>query len=98
MFPCTKCGLCCQNITNIKELEEYDLGNGVCKNYDRMTKYCGIYNTRPDICKVDTMFNLVYCKEFTMNEFYIGNAQVCNSLQEQNKVDKSFRVIIKKGE
>lgn len=30
-FPCTSCGACCKNIAGIKELESYDLGNGVCR-------------------------------------------------------------------
>jgi len=94
MFPCTGCGLCCQNITNIKELKEFDLGNGICKYFDYNSRECTIYEYRPNICKVDKMFELVYHKEFTKEEFYIGNAKVCNALQEQYKFDKSFRVII----
>jgi len=94
MFPCTSCGLCCQNISNIKELERYDLGNGVCKYSDTISNLCTIYENRPDICRVDKMFDLVYSKEFTQEEFYIGNAKVCNDLQEQYKMDKSFRVKI----
>jgi len=94
MFPCTSCGLCCQNISNIKELERYDLGNGICKYFDSISNLCTIYENRPDICRVDKMFDLVYSKEFTQEEFYIGNAKVCNDLQEQYKMDKSFRVTI----
>jgi len=94
MFPCTSCGLCCQNISNIKELEKYDLGNGTCKYFDNISKLCTIYEKRPDICRVDKMFDLVYSNEFTQVEFYIGNAKVCNNLQEKYKMDKSFRVKI----
>ena len=49
MFPCTGCGLCCQNITNIEELKEYDLGNGVCKYFDSISNKCKIYDDRPNI-------------------------------------------------
>jgi Fe-S-cluster containining protein len=94
MFPCTGCGLCCQNITNIKELKEYDLGNGTCKYFDNISAECKIYNGRPDICRVDKMFELEYSKYVTKHTFYMGNASVCNSLQEQYKVDKKFRVKI----
>jgi len=94
MFPCTVCGLCCQNISNIKELKEFDLGNGVCKYFDYSTRGCSIYEDRPDVCRVDKMFDLVYYKEFTREEFYIANAKICNFLQEQYKLDKSFRVKI----
>jgi Fe-S-cluster containining protein len=94
MFPCTKCGLCCQNIAHIPELKKFDLGNGVCKYYDAENKLCKIYENRPDICRVDKMYDLEYHKYFTRKEFYIENAKVCNMLQELAGVDKSYRVRI----
>ncbi len=90
MFPCTSCGLCCQNISGIEELKDYDLGNGVCKHFNFDNYQCNIYENSPDICRVDRMFELVYNKEFTKMEFYIGNAKVCNYLQEKYNLDKSF--------
>ena len=95
MFPCTGCGLCCQNISTVEELKEFDLGTGICKYFDLITNSCMIYDSRPDICKVDTMFNLKYKKYFTKEEFYIENANVCNSLQEQYEINESFRITIK---
>jgi Fe-S-cluster containining protein len=94
MFPCSGCGLCCQNISNVQELKSYDLGNGVCKYFDRVSNGCNIYDTRPDICRVDKMFELVYHKEFGLEAFYIANASVCNALQESYKIDTSFRITI----
>jgi len=95
MFPCTACGLCCQHISNIDELKEFDLGNGVCKYFDLLDNSCKIYDTRPQICRVDEMFNSKYNRYFSSEEFYIENAKVCNSLQEQYKINESFRVKIK---
>jgi Fe-S-cluster containining protein len=94
MFPCSGCGLCCKNITNIQELKKFDLGNGVCKYFDHNRNECIIYDNRPDICRVDKMFDLVYHKNFTRERFYIENAKVCNILQEKYEMDKRFRVII----
>jgi Fe-S-cluster containining protein len=94
VFPCTSCGLCCQNIGGIKELKEFDLGNGICKYFDFGNRKCSIYEDRPNICRVDKMFDLVYYKNFTRKDFYVGNAKVCNALQEQFNLDKSFRVKI----
>lgn len=94
MFPCTACGLCCQNISSIKELSHFDLGNGICKYLNRMDNTCNIYETRPDICCIDKMFELKYKEHFTQENFYIENAKVCNSLQEQYNLDESFRVKI----
>ena len=94
MFPCSGCGLCCQNISNVAELQKFDLGNGICIHYDGFKNECKIYNERPDICKVDKMFELQYKAYFTKEEFYIENAKVCNSLQEQYGLDNSFNVRI----
>jgi len=94
MFPCTNCGLCCQNIHHVEELKAFDLGNRTCQHFNPQNNGCNIYNTRPNICRVDTMFNLKYHKEFSQEEFYRLNAKACNNLQEAYGTDKSFRVKI----
>jgi Fe-S-cluster containining protein len=91
-FPCTGCGLCCQNIGHIPQLKEFDLGNGVCKFLKN--SQCEIYENRPDICQVDKMFELEYHKEFSKTDFYQVNANACNSLQKERGLDKSYRVKI----
>jgi len=95
-FPCTGCGLCCQNISTIKELHSFDLGNGVCKYLNLLDNSCKIYENRPDICQVDKMFKIKYSNYFSKDEFYIENAKVCNALQENYGIDKSFRIQITK--
>lgn len=94
MFPCTSCGLCCQNISTVAELKEFDLGDGICKHLDTLNNNCRIYETRPDICRIDKMYNMKYYKLYKKNDFYIENAKVCNQLQEKYKLDDSFNVII----
>jgi len=94
MFPCTGCGLCCQNISEIDELKEFDLGNGTCKYLDIKNGFCEIYETRPKICRIDEMYEMKYKKNFTKKEFYLENAKVCNFLQEQYNIDISFRIIL----
>jgi len=94
MFPCTGCGLCCRHIENIEELKDYNLGNGTCKYLNTITNNCEIYDERPDICKVDKMFNLKYYRYFSKVNFYKKNAEICNSLQVIHKISKSYRVKI----
>ena len=94
MFPCTSCGLCCQNITNVIELNDFDRGNGVCKYLNLISNQCEIYDDRPDICRVDKMYKKEYSHVYTKEAFYIENAKVCNTLQEQYKVDSKYRVTI----
>ena len=92
MFPCNSCGLCCQNISGIKELRDFDLGNGVCKYYNFKTKNCNIYINRPDICNVEKMYKKVYFKIYSKKEFYRLDAEVCNSLQEKYCLNSSYRI------
>ena len=94
MFPCSGCGVCCQNISQVKELKDYDLGNGICKYFDTINNNCKIYTTRPDICQIDKMFEIKYYKDYTKKEFYMLNADVCNKIQENLHIDKSFRIKI----
>ncbi len=94
MFPCTNCGLCCQNISLIEELRDFDSGNGTCRYYNTIDLKCNIYETRPNICRVEKMFDLQYFKYFSQNEFYIVNAKVCNELQEKYNLDKKYRIKI----
>lgn len=82
-FPCDKCGACCCHISTIPELQEYDLGNGVCKFFDTSTKECKIYNTRPLVCRVDEMFESRYKNLMSKEIFYQKNLEICKQLKEQ---------------
>lgn len=94
-FPCTECGLCCKNIAHIIELKDFDLGNGTCKYFDKNTNICSIYENRPDICRVDLMFEKEYFKYFTKDEFYKLNAQACNKFQKKFNLDEKYMIILK---
>lgn len=94
MFPCTSCGICCQNISQIKELKDFDLGDGICKYFNKEDNNCKIYETRPNICRVDVMFEIEYYKYYNKDEFYKLNAKACNMLQEKFNLDKKYKVII----
>ena len=96
-FPCSMCGLCCQNIGHIESFKEYDRGDGICKYFDFDNNGCKIYENRPDICNIDRMYSKYFYKEYkTLSDFYIANANSCNFLQEKVNFDKSFRIFIKK--
>ena len=64
-FACTACGSCCTRIhENWVGYEQFKadgwiLPDGACKNYDRATRLCCIYETRPDACRVDVEQRLV---------------------------------------
>ena len=51
---CTFCGACCAQVRGEPWLSQLPIrADGSCANYDRWTKQCMIYETRPDICRND---------------------------------------------
>lgn len=84
MFSCTKCGLCCKNIDKIPQLSAYDRGDGRCI-YLTELNLCKIYAKRPDICNVEKMYDLVYCKLMSRKEYDKINAEGCKTLQLMEK-------------
>ena len=87
MFPCTNCGLCCQNISSVYELKEFDLGNGICKYFDNMSNNCSIYDIRPNICRIDKMYDIQY-KKILQKKIFIMKMQrfVMNYKQNTNLI------------
>ncbi|WP_374759877.1 YkgJ family cysteine cluster protein [Iodobacter sp.] len=92
-FPCTKCGQCCKNIGKIKQLSEFHLGNGICIYFNENVG-CTIYQSRPDVCRIDEGYTKFFSSLMTLDEFYEKNAAVCNKLQEDKDMDIIFKVII----
>ena len=79
-FFCTKCGECCRHISVIAELSDFDDGTGVCVHLKN--NLCEIYDTRPDICRVDVMYERMFKDYYTKEEFYELNMQSCKILQQ----------------
>ena len=79
LFPCNQCGLCCKNISHIKELETFDRGDGSCKYLK--DNLCSIYESRPLICRIDEMFNTYFLHIYTKKEYIEININACQSLQ-----------------
>jgi Fe-S-cluster containining protein len=80
-FPCTQCGLCCRNVHLADETRHLDRGGGVCRHYADDAKLCLIYETRPDICRVDRQFQLNYHQSYSWDRFVDLNLQACRQLQ-----------------
>jgi Fe-S-cluster containining protein len=81
-FPCNQCGLCCQNIGQIEELRAFDRGDGTCKYL--IDKTCSIYANRPDICRVDLMFERYFAEFYDRETYYQKNLEICKQLQEHS--------------
>ncbi len=80
-FPCTQCGLCCQNVDMAEQTRYLDRGDGSCQYYDDTGKRCLIYETRPDICRVDRQYQLNYAEQYSWDEFVDANVAVCRILK-----------------
>lgn len=50
---------------------------------------CAIYETRPDICRVDRLKP----DGMTFAEWYRANAAACNALQDEDGADPKYRVL-----
>ena len=80
-FPCNSCGKCCENV-HLSELTSYlDRGDGCCCHFDTSTKLCSIYDSRPDICRVDVQYVLNYRHLLSWEEFVKANLKACDLLQ-----------------
>tara|TARA_Y100001963_G_C6537296_1_gene333843 strand:+ start:198 stop:539 length:342 start_codon:yes stop_codon:yes gene_type:complete len=104
-FLCSGCGACCMNVigSNLPHDE-----NGVCDHLDRKTKKCSIYETRPEECRVDRLYEKHFKSkwyhralgerknsdgvEITRKEFYKATAKACNILIDKEGLDDSFKL------
>lgn len=83
MFKCDKCGICCESISALELYKELDEGTGTCKYFDKHSRLCTIYNNRPDICNVDKAYELYFKKEYTREEYYTLNYEMCEKLKRE---------------
>lgn len=100
-FPCIACGLCCQNSYLVYELRTLMSDEGICENFDKKTKKCKIYKSRPLICNVDEMYKQKYCYKMSKKEFYLANLRICynlnfmygnkNNLQQLKKIIQQIK-------
>lgn len=74
-FHCIKCGECCKNIRHIPQLTDFDDGTGVCIHLKN--KLCDIYESRPEICNVDLMYEKYFSRMYSKKDFYVLNEKVC---------------------
>lgn len=79
MFQCDQCGKCCEKVGSSKIYEFLADSTGKCR-YLKNNK-CSIYDSRPLICRVDTMYELYYKDLLTLDEYYKLNYEACSVLK-----------------
>ena len=83
-FPCNGCGLCCEQVHRSSETAFLDGGDGSCRHFDPASRQCTIYESRPDICRVDRQYLLRFHTQCTWEEFVAINTRACKQLAEQH--------------
>lgn len=83
MFPCDKCGACCRSLKLSPLYAQLDRGDGVCRFLTG--NLCGIYDTRPLLCRVDECYEEFFKEEMSVEEYYRLNRESCQKLREQDK-------------
>jgi len=74
-FPCTGCGICCTRVwlakgTLSKEEFPFDVKkDGSCEMLGK-DNTCKVYENRPDICRIDKMYEKEHSKTMTRKEAY----------------------------
>lgn len=72
------CGECCRHINLIPQLADFDNGSGVCIHLK--DNKCDIYLSRPEICRVDVMYEKYYSDKYSREVFYEINRLSCKKL------------------
>lgn len=75
-------------------MHDFDRGDGVCRHLDLDTNECRIYESRPEVCRIDLMYDKHFSTLYSKDRFYKMNAQACNVMQEEAGIDVSFRIKI----
>ena len=90
-FLCSQCGACC--IIAGKSGFMPSREDGACIHLLEDNS-CGIYDTRPDICKVDKMFEIKSKEdpELTLKKHYKLNTKACHDLIDILDIDKKYKI------
>lgn len=71
---------------NLQESNLYDdlnRGDGICRYFDTESKFCTIYENRPDKCNVERMYELVFKNSMSKEQYYKMNYAACNELKNR---------------
>lgn len=79
-FKCEMCGECCRRIGLSGLLKEFENEKGECIHLTE-DNLCEIYDARPDICRVDRMYELYFKDIMKLDEYLNENYKCCQNLQ-----------------
>ena len=92
-FLCSQCGACCKNIAGLGLPHS---GDGICAYLDRDNNTCSIYEERPEICRVEKIYEKYFKKlKTSKKDFYIQNTIICHYLIDKENLDEKYKIDIK---
>ncbi len=80
MFVCDRCGECCRHLDLSPLYRDLDRGDGTCRYLDG--DLCGIYDTRPLICRVDESYEMFFRESMSLEEYYRRNYAACAAMKK----------------
>lgn len=80
-FHCDRCGICCRKVGKFPFMKEFDRGDGTCRHLTDKN-LCAIYDSRPEVCNVDALYERLYAGKISREEFYRINERACEALKK----------------
>ena len=89
-FQCSKCGACCRMAGRLGFMPQRE--DGACIHLDE-DNTCKIYDTRPDICRVDKMSETVgRSMGMSKVEYFKFASECCNGMIKKENLDKKYLI------
>ena len=92
-FSCNGCGACCRRVYLIPDFPEPLKEDGSCEHLQEDNS-CGIYETRPLICKIDDFYDKHLSGHLPREEFHRMNAELCKQYQDEESQGHSIEVLM----
>lgn len=81
-FNCDRCGLCCKHVGNFRFMQGFDRGDGTCVHLTD-ENLCDIYEDRPPVCNTELMFERVYSRFMSREEYDRMNTESCEKIKQR---------------
>lgn len=89
-FQCSQCGACCRKAGKLGLMPQRE--DGACL-YLGQDNLCTIYETRPEICRVDKMYEK-YKFKISKKDYFKLNSEFCNLMIEEESLSKDYLIDI----
>ena len=88
MLECKRCGKCCTLFHLFQKDDEVriklDSGDGTCKYFDRASRLCTIYSSRPIICNHERYYDEYLSDRMTREEYDVFLKIFCERIRRDD--------------